>query len=295
MYASIKNVDAILNMLIKFSRVLCWVNFLEVALLVIRSGNNTETHSMTIGYNLALCGVFLFYAILKNHYIYDKVIFLILLFLIVFYGNRGALLVVVLAMIVMFYHENKNKILENRRSFILYSLCILLLLVFIIFRDKWLQGINSIANLFGVSSRNLNKLLEGSFSDDNGRDIYHLLILSRIKQMPIWGYGLLSDRYFLNNAYVHSLYLEILCDYGYLIGGFILTTILFSLIKTLKNVPEKRALVLLLSIFSITQLSFSSSFTLSIQFYVLLGLIFDSVNTNNIRYKNEFYHLDRSQ
>ena len=281
MYSNLVKYDNLMYQIIVFSRVLSWINFLEIVLLIIKSGNNSESHSMTIGYNMALCAVFLFYAILKYHYWYDKVIFSALLFLVVFYGNRGALLVVCLAVFIMYYHEKKNKIFENRRTFILFFTCVLMVLILIYTRSIWLQGLNSVANSLGLTSRNLNKILEGNISDDNGRNVYHLYIISCFKDMPIWGYGLLSDRYFLSNSYVHSLYLEFICDFGYYIGGFLLVHILVSLVRTLKNAIEKRPLVLLLSIYTITQLTFSSSFTLSLQFYILLGVIFASFKSQN--------------
>ncbi len=281
MYANIANYDRLMVQLIDFSRVLCWVNFLEIGLFIIKSGNAEESHSMTIGYNMALCAVFLFYSILKQHYLYDKFVFVILLFFVVFYGNRGALLVVGLAMLVMYAYERKNTIFENRRTFIMFSVFVLMGLILIYTRSIWLQGFNNVANSFGITSRNLNKILAGNISDDNGRNVYHLYIISCFKTMPFWGYGLLSDRYFLGNSYVHSLFLEIICVFGYYIGGFLLAHIFVSLIRTLKNSVEKRPLVLLLSIFTLTQLSFSSSFALSLPFYILLGLIFSSISTQN--------------
>lgn len=97
--------------------------------------------------------------------------------------------------------------------------------------------INIITNIMeqiGFTSRTLMMLLEGNVADDNGRQRIWNAAIQMIKDNPL-GYGALGTRHIIYNyhdvGHCHQIFLEILVDFGVIIGGIL---ILFFLINTFR-------------------------------------------------------------
>lgn len=141
-------------------------------------------------------------------------------------GSRGPLIgVAILLLIIYFrYKENFNKWMR----ILIFTLFACLVIIYLFF------GIHVILNAIGTvleqvlgetSSRTLSLLIEGEMQDilnDSGRTRLYNMAIEMIKD-GFWGYGVYGDRYIIGRVYwvgyCHNIFLELLIDFGWIIGG----------------------------------------------------------------------------
>ena len=139
--------------------------------------------------------------------------------------------------------------------------------------EKFLSG-------FGITSlRFLDYLNAGMFLSGSSRGNFASILFDAIKEQPILGYGIGGDRLILERAYpgrffyAHNLALEALVAFG-VIGGraFLLWVAYLSLgvLTSPKTYIRKMGIGLFCGI--IVKLFLSSSFILSCDFFLFLGL-----------------------
>jgi O-antigen ligase len=206
---------------------------------------------------------------------------------IIFGGARGALLGII-AYIILKVIEILKKSLVKSLIFSAVS-SILFLLIYFNFKNIILFLIN-IGDKLGIQTRTLNYILTEDLISDQGRIIMYETVWSQIKESPIIGNGLFSDRYFINKytsygyVYTHNIALEILCHFGIIIGGIILLVLLYKLIsKIFSKSDDVYYYEILYAIIpcGLIQLLFSGSYLSNITFYMLIGLLFKKKNTSN--------------
>ncbi len=150
----------------------------------------------------------------------------------------------------------------------------------------------------GYSSRFITMALDEELSDANGREAIQETLINDIKEQPLRIRGMFSDRQatrglidseyntnYEKGTYAHSLWLELLYDWGVFFGGIILIAILFLLLKTIKKIDINDSYILMLFIcIGFVHLFLSSSYLLSANFFFLIGLVMNC-NTS----KQELY------
>ena len=163
---------------------------------------------------------------LCNYFIFDYkirgkktsiVMFLVYLVLILLFCNRGALILSTVAFLIVFLSlKGKYKI----RLFVEMVVVVVLSLVFLRFTPLNIDQLNS-------SSRTLTKIFNHSITTDSGRSKYTDLSLEYIKQNVWSGVGIEESRGIIFNglnlkhidsAYPHNIFLEIILQYGCVIG-----------------------------------------------------------------------------
>lgn len=112
-----------------------------------------------------------------------------------------------------------------------YLIVLLLAFLGFLLSDAALTWLESL----GEHSRTIRMLLEGSISDDNGRDALQTAALELIKTGGPFGWGIYGDRAVLSQyhfaGYPHNLFLELLTNYGWLLGGLMCVIICFDIIR----------------------------------------------------------------
>ena len=107
----------------------------------------------------------------------------------------------------------------SRMSKIKYAVVLLLAAVGFFLSDSALELLEQI----GGESRTIRMLLEGSIADDNGRDAIQNTAKELIRTGGPFGWGIYGDRPALSHhhfaGYPHNLFLEILTNYGWFLGG----------------------------------------------------------------------------
>lgn len=84
----------------------------------------------------------------------------------------------------------------------------------------------------GFSSRVINYLISGEvISQTSGRDLIYVRLLDLLEDRPLLGYGLFGEWQFVHwNA--HQLYIEVMFEYGYLIGIPLILWYVYNVIST---------------------------------------------------------------
>ena len=98
--------------------------------------------------------------------------------------------------------------------------------------------------------------------DTSRKEVWDI-IWAQIKEHPFIGQGLCADRYILQNnryaSYPHNFVLELLVQYGFVFGGFIILNIILVLIRSFLIKDSARNILIPLAITILIMFSFSKS------------------------------------
>lgn len=193
-------------------------------------------------------------------------------FLLLGQGNRGSVLSLLVFIILYVFIVFKGKsAFKVRISFLLFSIALYF------FMDSVMLFLFDTMQDYGFSVRLFDKYINGEIEDSSGRDALYSIAADAISNSPIFGYGLFADRRICGNGYVHNFVLEILIDFGPILGVFFIGLLLFRYIKvTFKFDDFNKAFSILLLCNGIIPLLFSRSYLTSMFFFFLIGFI-----TNN--------------
>jgi len=140
-----------------------------------------------------------------------------------------------------------------------------------------LAGIAGAFAQLGVSPRVIEMLEGAQFGDGNGREEIYPLVIEAIGRGPLAGYGIGGDRVFLTplfgvEMYVHNVVLEILFDFGYIAGSFVLLGLCWLVIRTLRGVDKQKRDFGLLCLGVSIKLFMSGSYLQEPYFFMFLGV-----------------------
>ena len=95
-----------------------------------------------------------------------------------------------------------------------------------------------------------------------------------IYKKPITGIGIAGDRRILDGSYVHNFFIELIGNFGLIIGFIISIGIVLLIIRSLitKN-NEKYELIILWVSLGFVHLIVSSSYLIDVKFWILFGLV----------------------
>jgi hypothetical protein len=272
--ASIRDFSILKNVLLKVSYLIFSLGFLYT-LLVLIGKIPYSNYNMSFSYHLLLPAL-IFSS--RQKIIYDFLYFLTLSFMLIF-GSRGAFIIAFTYFIIInIFYLNKKK------YFYLILLYIALTLVLLYFNK--ISAI--IENIFGFAPRTLNFLLENQIFDDTGRYELYRKTWNSILSGSFFGHGLFGDRVLLGDKYTHNIALEILYNFGFLIGGSIVIIMIALIIHLLIKVSQKEKIMLLLFVFyGFIPLFISGSYLIDSKFGIFLGLLYYLNNTKLTQTRQE--------
>ena len=139
----------------------------------------------------------------------------------------------------------------------------------------------------GFSSRFVTMMVEGELSDANGRDAIKEILLEGIRENPFAVRGMFADRHatrglvdnvynivYENGTYAHSLWLELVYDWGILIGGGLLALLSISIFRTVIRCRREDAFVVMVFVCTgFVHLFMSGSYLQSTELFFLIGLM----------------------
>ena len=190
---------------------------------------------------------------------YDYLVVLVMLMAVLAIGARGPAVYFVVYVII--------DMLLNRRK---WRFAVLILAIVLIIA---LPTIYSFFSASGISSRTLRMLLEGDFVQDSGRNAIQAYFWSQLMENPIIGLGLFGDRLKDDVVYCHNLFLEILVDFGVLLGSIIIITGVISLIKLfIESESENKNRIIKYFCALILPFLTSSSYLIDSEFAIFVGL-----------------------
>lgn len=261
----VTNYDDFLNILHLFSRVGIVIGALAYIFFILF---NREMHYDDMNFSYTLC-------ILVCTLIVDTkkgdILFLIVGILCMFIaGTRGPLLCTIVAIILNFMINRRNK-----KMFFYIALCFVAIVM--IQTNLLSLAVNAVGNLLSSLGfgelRIIDYFNEGNIADVSGRDDLQTIVLDAITQRPLRGWGVGSDRLFLDGSYVHNIVLEVICSFGILFGGLLLSALLIVSIRPLfsKSISLK-SIALIFAATIVLKLFFSSSFFNCREFSLFLGI-----------------------
>ena len=285
----INRFDKLLNSMQKYC-------FIAVIYLVIMILFNREymINYMPISYNLVLP----FFAALFGFIINRKKLFLIptvIIFgYIVLYGARAPLVYICVASFLFFVFQFKDMNLNKKLIYIFLGAIVLL--VFLISFEFLLAQLM----LRYPESRSLALLSQGRLLSFEGRGIFYGNAIKIIMENPLKIRGILSDRVIFSNIlnveistgyYTHNILLEILLEYGVLLGSVIIIYISYITIIAFRYVNKVmdsniKALFCIFVGYVITSLMVSGSYVTDYLFWFFMGLMLN-INYNIIRQRGK--------
>ncbi len=191
-------------------------------------------------------------------------------------GSRGPLIGVTLTVLVVVIDAIRSKAMVNR--IILTVLMVAAVAVILVNMDFIMQYAGIVLKKLGVSSRTIESLASGQFADDSGRVVLWGIAVDLIRAGGPFGNGMYADRYVISEkttmwiGYCHNIVLELLVDFGYLLGGVILIVLVWRIVKNLRAPESNWRIVYLIFLISASQLLLSDSFWYSMPFWGCLAV-----------------------
>lgn len=236
-------------------------------------------YSLSFGYSMLFPTITFIYKAIKERDIINAILSIVCIWAIVTQGNRGALF-----MILIFVFLFLTSRIKNTKNSILKLSCVSALLlstiVLFYFNDLIIEYVIERLTSAGITSRSLDMLSRGTFTNDNGRIIIWETVIGAISDNLITGYGVFGDRPFVSPlhyvGYSHNIFLEFLVSFGVI--GLILVyyTIVYS-VKMIYVCNNEKIRELYIILFSVScQLLLSMSFWYVFEFWACAALIYKS-------------------
>lgn len=194
------------------------------------SGFNEAPYDMEFGYRMLFtAAVFGASGFVKNIAL-DKILFLVCIVFIFLGGSRGPIVwAVILPLIIACVKFKNYERRKKRKVLAVLAVFVLLLLIVWINWDPIRTSLLSLMDSYGIKSRTLRAVLDGSFYDSNGRNYVYMHAFRRIGTGGLLGHGFYGDRVYIGQffrwGYPHNIFLEFFIQFGYL-GGTLLSLLL---------------------------------------------------------------------
>lgn len=202
-------------------------------------------------------------------------------FIMFFCGARGPMLCLALSImlyVVFMTEKNSTKVL------VVVSIVIALILLTVLWEPIF-EILYKVSDSIGINSRILEKIADGTLADDSGRSTVHSLLLP---ELNVLGHGLYGDRVLAGGRYSHSIFVELLVEYGLLIGPILILLMILLLINGfITKDREKRLLFICFFATGFVKLLMSSSYlSLEPVFYALLGICLSCLSKDDVKPKD---------
>lgn len=183
-------------------------------------------------------------------------------------ATRGAIITLVIGIILILI-GNFNK---DKKLFLIIC-CVIVGIVVFIYKDSILAWMNSSFFYNDIPSLKKSDYLSIQGNTDNGRTDYYNDAIMYFYNSPIIGNGVGFFEKYHEGAYVHGIFLELLCEYG-LLGMIVMIPLItrfgIRMVKTTGNI-RKLFIIILIAISSV--LLFSNSYWLLPSFWFILFVI----------------------
>lgn len=195
------------------------------------------------------------------------------LLLLLFMGTRGPILVC--AAFIVGYYVLINRF--ERKNLLKKFLITASFVFFYLFIVPITEFIAPLAAHLGFSTRVFDSIIGQRMIDideSSGRDYFYQSVYDSILNNDGFGYGWGGDRLCTpTGGYAHNFELEILCQYGWILGGIILVVLFVYIIKTYVKceIQDERNMLFSLFCIGLLSLQLSLSYVIYPLFFVFIG------------------------
>lgn len=228
--------------------------FCSLGSFVLMFSRDTQPEYMSFSYNLLLGTIFSSIYFFEKRKVLPLIAAIIGVLLIFFVGARGPLACYIFGVGVYFLMSKASTV---KKLLLVFSLLSVGLIVIVLWEQMLLSMKTSVDSL-GISSRTIDLLLNGEISSTSGRGEIQQKI---IEGFTLFGQGLYGDRVVGDNHYSHNLIIELISQWGFLLGTMIvvaLGVLFFKGFRT-KN-TNLRLIILTLFSASVVKLMLSESY-----------------------------------
>lgn len=256
---------------------------LASAVFIFRNGHITSSqwssYSMPLSYVTMVAAMWLLYRYFREEKARWLLLSLLCIAVIVAYGSRNPLLAIIAFIIISVLKKVSNTQTKHK---IRYLIMTLIGCAFLIWWQECLVLIGNLFSTLNISSRTIELLTESTIST-SGRDVIHAELITALNERPFIGFGVLGDEIVLNDISqsAHGLYLSILSNYGYIIGGLILIVLIYWNFSAYKYANTKEKEILLIYMCLVWPRGFTGGDIWSSDvFWWLLGLVLSMISYN---------------
>lgn len=269
---------------VSISRLALFIELLVQVLIILgltssmgKGEDGSAGEQMTSAYGFVFSCMYLFIIAMESRWMKDRLMAIFACVLLLFMGTRGPILVYAFFVTgyLVFFRNYKNH--NNYKK----AITVLLFVVLYKFIEPILLLLMPLAQSLGFSTRIFDSFMDEqmfNFEESNGRDAIWESLLDSLKYQPE-GYGWGGDRFVRSGdwlhheGYAHNLWLEMLVQFGYYLGGIIIALILFLTIRAFIKANKSKISPFLFIWFSagIMALQTSQTYISYPVFFVFLG------------------------
>ena len=242
------------------------------------------TYSMSLSYYMLLPTLIYIDRMIDKFSFRHLLLFLVSLVVIISLGARGPLMCIGVFFLLKIMKPDAK---WTKLRVMVFGSLIAGLVGGIVFLNEILLLLDNFFRGFGISSRTLRLLMRGNIHL-SGRERLYQLVLPEIGDRPFTGIGLAGDYRIIGN-YVHNFFIEVLGNFGIVLGGLLIGLLLILVLRLLRNSYEQAyGLIALWLSLGFVHLMVSGSYLIDIQFWIFLGIVVNfSLGTG--RKENERY------
>ena len=275
-YLAIRDKTIFLNMLIFSGYYQLFLGLVIIISMIL----TTPTYDMVFSYLMLVPMIILTYKLLFIKFrIIDVALILSALIAVVTVGSRGPLLSYVMYLILLFV----NYLIKNRlkaKAFMLFLVSTAFMSAIVLNFNFFIKQLNNLLIRHGVQSRTMYLLLSDNIDFSTGRSEIFSNTVNNIMLNPMLGYGIGGDRVFLNGTYPHNIFLEIIAQFGIILGGIfslILITYWISGVFLNKSTTNQHLAMIFAGV-GLISLFFSGSYLTSSNFWLFMAICISSIH-----------------
>ena len=233
------------------------------------------TQYMSFSYNMLLHLLFLVFYKPQKNILWHNILVALGLFVFVVGGARGALVSFIICAMAYFLVTKGH----TARKLIISLIVAIGAIAFIIMRNEIFTLILPWLTKMNINSRTIKMMISADILNSSGRDEIAEEVM---KNINLFGHGMMGDRVVCSGVYAHNIFLELICDFGIVVGFILSLIILVILVKgIMKKIRWNHAWIILVSSTGFFKLMLSGSFLdFEPAFFVLMGFCVNSFMEN---------------
>lgn len=237
-----------------------------------------HSYNLTMGYLVAF-GCILFMGLyLFNRKLPDLICMLTSFVVILLAGSRGPMICLAAAFLLFEVYRFTRIRTPSGKLLALFVVSMLALVVLIIGLPVISMGFIRLLSSLDIDSRTVEQLLAGEIMNDSGRSNIYEISRNMIRDGGLLGYGFYGDRHVIGRTwhygYPHSVFYEILIEFGPLLGGVFIVLFAFFVLRMLFRCRDDSWMLLFIVFFCASiKLILSDSFWYYWPFWGLLGVL----------------------
>jgi len=266
----------VLESVMKKTSLLVFIIGSIIGILVFSNRASIGTYSMAFSYYMLLPTIVHIDEFLEKFTFKSIFVVSVSLIIILALGSRGAILCVGVFVILKLVQMGKKL---SYKTIFIYVIILFLIATFLLLFDTILQNLYDFLLQFGIRSRSIALFLR----DDvhlSGRDRLYEDMIQEILDNPVFGIGLAGDRRVIG-GYSHNIFIEVISDFGIIIGGILVLVLAIISYQTLfsQNKMLSNFIVIWFCIGAVS-LMVSGSYLTEFKFWIFLGLAIKSLRTS---------------